>query len=68
MFPHPHRERLPIMQTELRLIFKYAPQLGFANLERRAEPNQLLAGSWGALAADTLVAGHAGWRDPWVES
>jgi glucose-6-phosphate 1-dehydrogenase len=30
------------MQSELRLIFKHAPQLGFANLERRAEPNQLL--------------------------
>ena len=141
------------MQTELRLIFTHAPRLGFANLERRAEPNQLLIkldastgvrmildacragasqaapimfdvdfapmggdgatpyevllqaamtgnstrftrqckveetwrimqpllnepppvhvnapGSWGRLAADTLVAAHGGWRDPWVES
>ena len=35
-------KRLPVTQTELRLIFKHAPQLGFANLERRPEPNQLV--------------------------
>jgi glucose-6-phosphate 1-dehydrogenase len=35
-------KRLPIMQTELRLVFKHAPQLGFAVLERRPEPNQLV--------------------------
>jgi glucose-6-phosphate 1-dehydrogenase len=35
-------KRLPIMQTELRLVFKHAPQLGFAALERRPEPNQLV--------------------------
>ena len=33
---------LPVTQTEVRLIFKHAPQLGFAALERRAEPNQLV--------------------------
>lgn len=35
-------KRLPVMQTELRLIFKHAPRLGFAALERRPEPNQLV--------------------------
>jgi hypothetical protein len=50
------------MQTELRLTFKLPPQLGVANLERRAP------GSWGPLAAGTLGADHARWRDPWVES
>ena len=35
-------KRLPIMQTELRLVFKHAPQLGFAALKRRPEPNQLV--------------------------
>jgi glucose-6-phosphate 1-dehydrogenase len=35
-------KRLPVMQTELRLVFKHAPQLGFAALERRPEPNQLV--------------------------
>jgi glucose-6-phosphate 1-dehydrogenase len=35
-------KRLPVMQTELRLVFKHAPQLGFAVLERRPEPNQLV--------------------------
>ena len=35
-------KRLPVTQTELRLIFKHAPQLGFAGLQRRPEPNQLV--------------------------
>ena len=35
-------KRLPVTQTELRLIFKHAPQLGFAGLKRRPEPNQLV--------------------------
>ncbi len=35
-------KRLPVTQTELRLIFKHAPQLGFAGLGRRPEPNQLV--------------------------
>ncbi len=35
-------KRLPVMQTELRLVFKHAPQLGFAAFERRPEPNQLV--------------------------
>jgi glucose-6-phosphate 1-dehydrogenase len=35
-------KRLPVTQTELRLVFKHAPQLGFAGLQRRPEPNQLV--------------------------
>jgi glucose-6-phosphate 1-dehydrogenase len=145
---------LPVTQTELRLVFKHAPQLGFEVLERRPEPNQLVIkldpltgvrivldahradadraapinfdvefagmggeaatpyevllhaamtggggarftrqdgveetwrimqplldapppvhvyqqGTWGPEAADALVAGHGGWRNPWIES
>jgi glucose-6-phosphate 1-dehydrogenase len=33
---------LPVTQTEVRLVFKHAPRLGFAALERRPEPNQLV--------------------------
>jgi glucose-6-phosphate 1-dehydrogenase len=33
---------LPVTQTELRLVFKHAPRLGFAVLEQRPEPNQLV--------------------------
>jgi glucose-6-phosphate 1-dehydrogenase len=145
-------KRLPIMQTEVRLVFKHAPQLGFAALEQRPEPNQLVIrldpstgvrmildarrgdasraapipfdvefaewggeatpyevllhaavlgesnrftrqdqveetwrimqplldapppvhaykpGSWGPDAADSMVAEHGGWRQPWVRS
>jgi glucose-6-phosphate 1-dehydrogenase len=35
-------KRLPIMQTELRLVFKHPPRLGFASLDRMPEPNQLV--------------------------
>jgi glucose-6-phosphate 1-dehydrogenase len=35
-------KRLPVTQTELRLVFKHAPRLGFAVLEKRPEPNQLV--------------------------
>ena len=33
---------LAATQTELRLVFKHAPRLGFAVLEQRPEPNQLV--------------------------
>jgi glucose-6-phosphate 1-dehydrogenase len=35
-------KRLPVTQTEVRLVFKHPPRLGFAALERRPEPNQLV--------------------------
>ena len=35
-------KRLPVTQTELRLVFKHAPRLGFAVFDRRPEPNQLV--------------------------
>jgi glucose-6-phosphate 1-dehydrogenase len=35
-------KRLPVTQTEVRLVFKHPPRLGFAALDRRPEPNQLV--------------------------
>ncbi len=35
-------KRLPTTQTELRLVFKHPPKLGFAAIDRRPEPNQLV--------------------------
>jgi glucose-6-phosphate 1-dehydrogenase len=35
-------KRLPVTQTELRLVFKHPPRLGFAALDRVIEPNQLV--------------------------
>ena len=35
-------KRLPVTQTELRLVFKNPPRLGFPAFERDVEPNQLV--------------------------
>ena len=35
-------KRLPVTQTELRLVFKHPPRLGFRAFEREMEPNQLV--------------------------
>jgi glucose-6-phosphate 1-dehydrogenase len=35
-------KRLPVTQTELRLVFKHAPKLGFKAFDHRPEPNQLV--------------------------
>jgi glucose-6-phosphate 1-dehydrogenase len=35
-------KRLPVTQTELRLVFKHPPRLGFKAFERDVEPNQLV--------------------------
>jgi glucose-6-phosphate 1-dehydrogenase len=35
-------KRLPVTQTELRLVFKHPPKLGFRIFERELEPNQLV--------------------------
>jgi glucose-6-phosphate 1-dehydrogenase len=35
-------KRLPVTQTELRLVFKHPPRLGFAAFARDMEPNQLV--------------------------
>jgi glucose-6-phosphate 1-dehydrogenase len=35
-------KRLPVTQTELRLVFKHPPKLGFAAFDRGVEPNQLV--------------------------
>jgi glucose-6-phosphate 1-dehydrogenase len=35
-------KRLPVTQTEVRVVFKHAPRLGFAVFDRRPEPNQFV--------------------------
>jgi glucose-6-phosphate 1-dehydrogenase len=35
-------KRLPATQTELRLVFKHSPRLGFFGTEHRPEPNQVV--------------------------
>ena len=35
-------KRLPVTQTELRLVFKRPPRLGFGRIPHRAEPNELV--------------------------
>jgi glucose-6-phosphate 1-dehydrogenase len=35
-------KRLPVTQTELRLVFKHPPRLGFRDFEREMEANQLV--------------------------
>jgi len=35
-------KRLPVTQTELRIVFKHPPNLGFRMLDRALEPNQLV--------------------------
>jgi glucose-6-phosphate 1-dehydrogenase len=35
-------KRMPVTQTELRLVFKHAPRLGFGLHDNRPEPNQLV--------------------------
>ena len=35
-------KRLPATQTELRLVFKHPPRLGFAAFDREMQPNQLV--------------------------
>ncbi|HEX5902867.1 MAG TPA: glucose-6-phosphate dehydrogenase [Actinomycetota bacterium] len=35
-------KRLPVTQTELRLVFKHPPKLGFGLLDRRPEENQVV--------------------------
>ena len=35
-------KRLPVTQTELRLVFKHPPRLGFKAFERDIQPNQLV--------------------------
>lgn len=35
-------KELPVTQTEVRILFKHPPQLGFAALQHRNDPNQLI--------------------------
>ncbi len=58
-------KRLPITQTELRLVFKGAPRLGFARSQRRAERNQLVVKLDPTTGVRLVVDAHrAGSADP----
>jgi glucose-6-phosphate 1-dehydrogenase len=35
-------KELPVTQTEVRILFKHPPQLGFAMLKQRSDPNQVV--------------------------
>jgi glucose-6-phosphate 1-dehydrogenase len=37
-----HGKRMPVTQTELRLVFKHPPRLGFKAFDEGVEPNQLV--------------------------
>ena len=47
-------KRMPVRQTELRLVFKRPPQLPF------------IPRSWGPAEADAITARHGGWQAPWL--
>ncbi len=54
-------KRLPVTQTELRLVFKHPPRLGFKAFERRPEPNQLVVKLDPSTGVQLIVdARHAG--------
>jgi glucose-6-phosphate 1-dehydrogenase len=51
-------KRLPVTQTELRLVFKHPPDLGFAALGRRVEPNQLVVKLDPSTGIQLIVEAH----------
>jgi glucose-6-phosphate 1-dehydrogenase len=56
---------LPITQTELRLVFKHAPQLGFGLRGRTPQPNQLVVKLDPSTGIQLLVdAQRAGVKEP----
>jgi glucose-6-phosphate 1-dehydrogenase len=56
-------KRLPIMQTELRLVFKHPPKLGFAAFDRRPEPNQLVVRLDPTTGIKLIVEAHRADRE-----
>jgi glucose-6-phosphate 1-dehydrogenase len=56
-------KRLPIMQTELRLVFKHPPRLGFAAFDRRPEPNQLVVRLDPTTGIKLIVEAHRADRE-----
>ena len=51
-------KRLPVTQTEVRLVFKHPPRLGFAAFDRRPEPNQLVIKLDPATGARIVLDAH----------
>jgi glucose-6-phosphate 1-dehydrogenase len=51
-------KRMPTTQTELRLVFKHPPRLGFAAFDRRPEPNQLVIKLDPATGARIVLDAH----------
>jgi glucose-6-phosphate 1-dehydrogenase len=56
-------KRLPITQTELRLVFKHPPKLGFAAFDRRPEPNQLVVRLDPTTGIKLIVEAHRADRE-----
>jgi glucose-6-phosphate 1-dehydrogenase len=51
-------KRLPVTQTELRLVFKHAPKLGFKAFDHRPEANQLVIRLDPSTAIRLVVEAH----------
>jgi glucose-6-phosphate 1-dehydrogenase len=51
-------KRLPVTQTELRLVFKHPPRLGFPAFERGLEPNQLVVKLDPSTGIKLIVVAH----------
>jgi len=51
-------KRLPVTQTELRLVFKHAPKLGFAAFDRDVVPNQVVVKLDPTTGIRLLVEAH----------
>jgi glucose-6-phosphate 1-dehydrogenase len=53
-------KRLAATQTELRLVFKHPPKLGFSRVDRRPEPNQLVIKLDPTTGVRFIVDAHRG--------
>jgi glucose-6-phosphate 1-dehydrogenase len=51
-------KRLPVTQTELRLVFKHPPRLGFKAFDRDIEPNQLVVKLDPSTGVRLIVEAH----------
>ena len=51
-------KRLPVTQTELRLVFRHPPRLGFAAFDGAVEPNQLVVKLDPSTGIQLLVEAH----------
>jgi glucose-6-phosphate 1-dehydrogenase len=51
-------KRLPVTQTELRLVFKHPPKLGFGVLDRNPDPDQLVIKLDPSTGVQILVDAH----------